>query len=115
MSDRGYVRLNNVYDSLNDYFLARIARGVNLPVVYNDIYNAIKDVPVEDVRPNVHGEWVDTQPDLGNWESRKGFMAFYCSACGHTAGKHKHSTYKFCPWCGADMRPSIVGEIDDAR
>ena len=56
-----------------------------------------------DVRPVVHARWVDTQPELQNWQSRKDGMAFYCSACKHRAGKHKHTTYQYCPWCGAMM------------
>ena len=30
-------------------------------------------------------------------------MCFYCSNCKHKAGKYKHKTYKYCPWCGAKM------------
>ena len=60
-------------------------------------------IPAADVRPVVHARWVDTQPELQNWQSRKDGMAFYCSACKHRAGKHKHTTYQYCPWCGAMM------------
>lgn len=45
--------------------------------------------------------WVDSEPGVPI--HRKSNMAYYCSACGHTAGKFKHNTYRFCPWCGARM------------
>ena len=48
------------------------------------------------------GEWVDHEPNKNHWE--KSGMSFYCSSCLHNAGKYKHKVYKFCPWCGADMR-----------
>ena len=49
------------------------------------------------------GKWVDTEPHLKDWQQRKNGMAYYCSVCGHRAGKNKHRTYKYCPWCGARM------------
>ena len=65
----------------------------------------LNQFPAADVKPVVRGEWIDTEPDIPNYSSRKNGMAYYCSACGHRAGKYKHETYAFCPWCGADMRP----------
>ena len=50
------------------------------------------------------GEWVDDEPNINDWSYKKGNMPRHCSACGHRAGKYKYKTYKFCPWCGADMR-----------
>ena len=96
MSDRGYVRLTDVYDALNDYFIARIARGVNLPVVYNDIYNALKDVPTSDTRPSTHGRW---ETEVFTHNGKKNVLSA-CSVCGQYA----NDEYSFCPNCGADMR-----------
>ena len=42
------------------------------------------------------GEWIKTETTSNN--------NYKCSCCGHSAGRYKHDTYKFCPWCGADMR-----------
>lgn len=50
------------------------------------------------------GEWIDDEPDIDDWSYKKGNLPRHCSACGHRAGKFKYKTYKFCPWCGADMR-----------
>lgn len=60
-------------------------------------------LPEYDLAPVVHAQWVDTDPEMPDWSYLKNGMAYYCSACGHPAGKHKHKTYKYCPWCGARM------------
>ena len=49
--------------------------------------------------------WVDTQPHLDDANYKKDGMAYYCSNCHHRAGKYKHRSYKFCPWCGAKIVP----------
>lgn len=45
-------------------------------------------------------------PYTGKWldDGKHNNLSFYCSHCGHRAGYAKHHTYKFCPWCGCDMR-----------
>lgn len=50
-----------------------------------------------------HGTWIDDDPAFPDASYRKKGMSYYCSACGHRAGKYKHKTYKYCPWCGARM------------
>lgn len=50
------------------------------------------------------GEWIDDEPNVSDWSCKKGNLPRHCSVCGHRAGKFKYKTYKFCPWCGADMR-----------
>lgn len=50
-----------------------------------------------------HGEWVDSDPGKPDARLDKDGMSYYCSVCGHRAGKYKHKTYRFCPWCGAKM------------
>lgn len=59
---------------------------------------------VKDWGPIKKGRWIDSEPGLHDLDYRKSGMSYYCSSCGHRAGKDKHKTYKFCPWCGADMR-----------
>ena len=49
--------------------------------------------------------WVDTQPHLDDFSYKKDGMSYYCSNCHHRAGKYKHRSYKFCPWCGAKIVP----------
>ena len=69
----------------------------------NDMLNDVEDFPSADVQPVRHGRWVDTEPNKRDWDYRKNGMAYYCSCCLHRAGKEKHKTYKYCPWCGAKM------------
>lgn len=49
----------------------------------------------------IHAAWVDTEPGKAEW--KKGNMNMACSNCKHRAGKYKHKTYRYCPWCGAKM------------
>ena len=49
--------------------------------------------------------WVDTQPHMDDFDYKKDGMSYYCSNCHHRAGKYKHRSYKFCPWCGAKIVP----------
>ena len=51
--------------------------------------------------PLIHVAWVDTEPGIAEW--KKGDMNMACSNCKHRAGKYKHKTYRYCPWCGAKM------------
>lgn len=62
----------------------------------SDRMTALQEVPVADVRENIHGEW----KHLGGDE-------WVCTACGnviHTEGSWEKPTKKFCEECGADMR-----------
>ena len=56
--------------------------------------------------------WVDTQPHLDDSSYKKDGMAYYCSNCHHRAGKYKHRSYKFCPWCGARIVPKDAAIAD---
>ena len=49
----------------------------------------------------IHAARVDTEPGVSEWE--KDGMCMACSNCKHRAGKNKHKTYRYCPWCGAKM------------
>ena len=70
-------------------------------------------LPPEDLVPLIHATWFDTESHLPEWE--KGNMNMACSNCKHRAGKNKHKTYRYCPWCGAKMdvpvaKPERVGD-----
>lgn len=67
----------------------------------------LRSIPAADVQPVRHGRWVDTEPNKRDWDYRKNGMAYYCSCCLHRAGKEKHKTYKYCPWCGAKMKKEM--------
>ena len=80
-----------------------VASGLYGP---EDMIDAVIEAPT--VSPDeVRGVafWVDTQPHLDDSSYKKDGMAYYCSNCHHRAGKYKHRSYKFCPWCGAKIVP----------
>lgn len=52
---------------------------------------------MDDVRPAVSGRWIRK-------DSR---FCYACSECGEMWAYH--SAFKFCPNCGADMRPTTKG------
>ena len=54
----------------------------------------------------IHAAWVDTEPGVSEWE--KDGMCMACSNCKHRAGKYKHKTYRYCPWCGAKMDAIVL-------
>ena len=63
--------------------------------VWEDIIDAVRNIPAVDVAPVVHGEWVDT-PDG---------TATICSYCKADWNVFDNDTYRFnyCPNCGAKM------------
>ena len=113
MADRSrYVYLKEVYNYLNDYFCDRIKNGITGPVVWNDIHQALKDIPAADVKPVVRGEWIECDYVV----VEHGFVehipkaALKCSSCHRAFKKAEISVKNYCPNCGADMRPK---EADD--
>lgn len=65
----------------------------------------IRKIPAADVRPVVHGCWLDLT-DCSN-------SGTYCSVCAkkifNKPGPHKKKLTQFCPNCGADMREDDNG------
>ncbi len=58
----------------------------------------IKDIPVADVAPVKHGEWVQTD-------------IFKCSECGYSFEPEGYTAYfNYCPNCGAKMDGKVGGE-----
>lgn len=65
-----------------------------------DMLDEIESIPAADVRPVVRGKWEEKEKDGVWW--------YACSVCGEHIpkgqwGQEWHS--RFCPNCGADMRP----------
>ena len=67
------------------------------------VVGAIYDCPPADVRPNIHGHWIDEK--VGRWFAGD---TFKCSECGNTLNRSGvncgRGDANFCPNCGADMR-----------
>ena len=58
----------------------------------------IERLPAADVRPVVHGKWIDSdEPGVPS----------HCSCCGYPIDRFYKT--KYCPDCGADMEVSYHG------
>lgn len=62
--------------------------------------NDIARFPTADVRENVRGEWIRRDSRYVGW------ISFDCSVCGETLELDRETSndFKYCPFCGADMR-----------
>lgn len=69
---------------------------------WEEIIDAIENIPAADVSPVVYGKWVDNgahplAQDCAMYSGK-------CSVCGLYSGMwHINRPYKFCPFCGAQM------------
>ena len=86
-----YARVNGEYIKVSD---------CPEPITLTEADEVMKTFDYERVR---HGRWIDEDPNTPDASYRKNGMSYYCSVCGHRAGKYKHKTYRYCPWCGARM------------
>ena len=53
----------------------------------------LEDLPIADVRENVHGEWIEETDRHLHW---------HCSHCGYVIGVLKMDS-DYCPHCGSQM------------
>ena len=64
---------------------------------WNEVYNAIGELPSADVVQVVHGKWIDEDPAFAEYFAN-------CSVCGYEIDVHNERGYfNFCPNCGAKM------------
>lgn len=68
--------------------------------------SALSKLPAEDVRPLVRGAWRKAHNPSFSPFDNSGAYIFFCSVCGKSRGH----AYRFCPYCGADMRGGQAGE-----
>lgn len=73
------------------------------PSEYKELEKAIREVPVSDVKPVVHGKWLSAGHDGWSYYIR-------CTACNGLFGNM--SKFKYCPNCGAKMDKEV--SADDA-
>lgn len=66
---------------------------------WNEIIDALENVPTADVAPVVNGKWIGA-PLCGNAICRCSNCGAFCSIHANQSGK---ITQKFCPHCGAIM------------
>lgn len=95
-----YIDRDRFADKIREH-LRCSNKGSVTEAAYAAILQDLEGLPIVDVAPVVHGEWVrykePQNPYRGNGTSYK------CSVCGRTAGHHQVQLYKYCPNCGAKM------------
>lgn len=82
------------------------------------IIQAIDEIPAEDVKPVVRGEWEDCAVKL---DLRSNHHDYKCPKCGYPAdyficgSEDWWCAYEpnFCPHCGADMRKETNDEMEE--
>ena len=74
-----------------------------------DIEMYINNQPTADVRENVRGEWIRRDSRYVGW------ISFDCSVCDETLELDRETSndFKYCPFCGADMRNSKLQYGDE--
>lgn len=81
---------------MTDYISRKAAiSAVSISANRHQAHSYISEIPAADVRPVVHGEWLDCKGSNGN-DYRK------CSKCLHT--QEITGLLNYCPVCGTDMR-----------
>ena len=69
--------------------------------VMDGLYNAVKELPAENVVSGETAKWVDTGEDY--YKRGRTSNRFYCSNCGRRAGAKSIKHYPHCPKCGLLM------------
>lgn len=93
-----YVRKDKVYKAVNKVLSLCEFKLFGLDA---DLFNAIRDIPSENVREDVQGGWMYTEyleltkddPIMHEWN---------CIICGRLSEEEKQE-WNFCPICGARM------------
>lgn len=78
----------------------------------DEVAGVIDAAPTLDCEPVRHGEWVHAEPN--GFEGQKPFV---CSECGlrHPRFGNTNQVYfRFCPWCGIEMKDGVEEETSDA-
>ena len=100
-----YIERAAAYKTLTDYY-HHTTNGM-----HDALRDALSRVPAADVRPVVRAQIVDMRyaEDDGEWK---------CTHCGWqytlcVCGKDVTSKIRFCPNCGADMRPTSMSGANE--
>ena len=70
---------------------------------YDFALQQIEAIPIADVVPVVHGEWIDMQPPDAD-----GNVQCWCSVCGAGELHAENLVVPYCWKCGAKMRPTSM-------
>ena len=71
---------------------------------WDEIIDALENVPTADVAPVVHGRWIEKKTAVGRY--------FECSNCGAHENKHTAIKGYYCWRCGAKMDGGASNEDD---
>lgn len=68
---------------------------------WDEIIDALENIPAADVAPVVHGRWDDS----GRYTFPSGSTAVRCTNCGCalTESEYHLNNWNYCPVCGAKM------------
>ena len=91
-----YIKRKDVLDVFGKYMFAGYrgnGKSFFSEIVMPTFYRAIEELPSEDVRENIHGEWIDYDDDYGS---------LMCSICEKDSPDD--IPWDFCPNCGANMK-----------
>ena len=102
---RDYAVLINALKAMSNTNSCFYCQGEHLVCEANGCILSNAADAIEELLAERTAFWVDTQPHLEDFSYKKDGMSYYCSNCHHRAGKYKHRSYKFCPWCGAKIVP----------
>lgn len=69
-----------------------------------DAIQRIKNAPVADVAPVMHGRWIEKMVPVGRY--------FECSKCGAHENKHTAIKGRYCWRCGAKMDGGVDNATD---
>ena len=70
------------------------------PISYAALCNLVKRQPTVNAVPIKHGRWIDD----GLYSDNFPHHAWHCSECEESVIEIDEPWFKFCPYCGADMR-----------
>lgn len=83
--------LRAIYELSNKEELFSAAEGA-----LDKAFAAIEEIPVANVRPEIHGKWLYSYDDqYGNFAK--------CSICGYTRNPATQTGWSYCPSCGTKM------------
>lgn len=96
MSDE-YIRKQDAVSRMSELLVSEL-HMTRCPT-WNEVYNAIGELPPADVAPVEYGEWISVPEMWGAFDVR-----YYCSKCGKNAIINNSERYvlsDYCPHCGS--------------
>ena len=95
-----YIDADKLINELEPVIKSAAFKNRNIRSNVNKCLEIVNNQPTADVRENIKGEWIRRDSRYVGW------ISFNCSVCGETLelDRETSSDFKYCPFCGADMR-----------